>query len=111
MVEHIIVELDATYRALSHPVRRDMIRRLGSGGAVVTELAEPFDISLAAASKHIRVLEEAGLVHRAIRGREHHLTLDAAPLDAAAEWIEENRRAWEARLDALDAVLRSRRRR
>jgi DNA-binding transcriptional ArsR family regulator len=107
MVEHArLVELDATYGALAHPVRREMIRRLRAGEALVTELAEPFDISLAAASKHIRVLESAGLIRRSVRGREHRLSLDPGPLGGAADWIEENRRAWEARLDALDARLR-----
>ena len=101
--------LDETYAALSHPVRRAMIRRLGSGEARVTELAAPFEISLAAASKHIRVLEGAGLVRRRVDGRDHFLRLDAAPLRTAEDWIERNTRLWERRLDRLDARLRKER--
>ena len=77
----------------------------------VTELAEPFDISLAGASKHIRVLEDAGLIRRTVVGREHFLSLDALPLKPAAEWIDGYRAFWEGRLDALDAHLRQGRRR
>ena len=76
----------------------------------VTELAEPFDISLAGASKHIRVLEDAGLIRRTVVGREHFLSLDARPLKPAAEWIDVTA-FWEGRLDALDRHLREGRRR
>jgi DNA-binding transcriptional ArsR family regulator len=74
----------------------------------VTELAEPFSISLAASSKHIRVLEHAGLISRSISGRDHVLAVDGEPLDAAQRWIDVYRRFWEGRLDALDAHLRQR---
>ena len=74
----------------------------------MTELAAGFDISLAAASKHIRVLESAGLLERIVLGRDHHLSLDPRPLDEAASWIDTNRVFWEERLDALDALLRRR---
>ena len=77
----------------------------------VTELAEPFDISLAGASKHIRVLEDAGLIRRAVVGREHFLSLDARPLKSAAEWIDGYRAFWGGRLDALDRHLRESKRR
>ena len=97
--------LDDTYAALAHPVRREMIRSLGRGDRRVTELAAPFDISLAAASKHIRVLEAAGLVIRRVEGREHHLSLDVEPLSEAERWIERNTRLWERRLDRLEARL------
>jgi DNA-binding transcriptional ArsR family regulator len=98
--------LDITYGALAHPIRRAMLGRLGTGGARVTELAAGFDISLAAASKHIGVLESAGLVRRTVRGRDHHLALDAGPLREAAEWIEAYRAFWETRLDALEHLFR-----
>ena len=74
----------------------------------VTEIAKPFDISLAAASKHVRVLETAGLLTRAITGRDHILSFEPRPLAAAGDWIEEARSFWEARLDALESDLRRR---
>src|SRR5712691_10871986 len=80
MVEYQRAELDAVYGALAHPVRRDMVERLRAHGARVTELAAGFEVSLAAASKHIQVLESAGLVERKIQGRDHHLSLDPRPL-------------------------------
>jgi len=83
-----------------------MLDRLREGELRVTDLAAPFDISLAAASKHIRVLEDAGLVRRTVIGREHRLTLDATPLRPAAEWLETYRAFWEGRLDALERHLR-----
>lgn len=98
--------LDSAYGALAHEVRRSMLVRLRGGDLRVTDLAEPFDMSLAAASKHVRVLEDAGLVRRTVLGREHHLALDAAPLRPAADWLEGYRAFWEGRLDALDRHLR-----
>jgi DNA-binding transcriptional ArsR family regulator len=97
--------LDATLTALADPTRRAILRRLGSGEARVTELAAPFPISLNSVSKHIRMLERAGLVRRRRAGREHFLSFDPRPLDATARWIEEQRAAWTARLQALDALL------
>jgi len=75
----------------------------------VTELAEPFDVSLNAVSKHLRALEHAGLIRREIRGREHHFFLQAMPLREAVEWMLEYRKFWERRLDALDAFLKKKR--
>jgi DNA-binding transcriptional ArsR family regulator len=98
--------LDATYGALAHEVRRAMLEALRGGELRVTDLAEPFDMSLAAASKHVRVLEGAGLVRRTVLGREHHLALDPAPLELAAGWLEAYRAFWEGRLDALERHLR-----
>lgn len=98
--------LDDTYASLSHPVRREMLELLSAAPRRVTEVAAPFDISLAAASKHVRVLERAGLVERAVRGRDHVLTLQPEPLETAAEWIDPYRRFWETKLDALEAHLR-----
>ena len=90
--------LDDTYASLSHPVRREMVETPQR----VTDVAAPFDVSLAAASKHIRVLERAGLVERRISGRDHLLSLRAEPLEAAADWIDPYRRFWESKLDRLE---------
>jgi DNA-binding transcriptional ArsR family regulator len=110
MVEHPQFALDETYGALSHAIRREMVERLRDGDARVTELAGGFAVSLAAASKHIQVLEAAGLVRRTVRGRNHHLSLDPRPLAEASEWIEATRAFWAPRLDALEALLRERNR-
>lgn len=97
--------LDATLAALADPTRRAILQRLSRGEARVTDLAQPFAMSLNAVSKHIRMLERARLVRRRRAGREHLLSLDPAPLDEAAAWIDAQRAAWTARLDALDALL------
>jgi DNA-binding transcriptional ArsR family regulator len=102
------VALDRTYAALAHPIRRSMLELLRHGDLRVTEVARPFDISLAAASKHVRVLETAGLVSRRIAGRDHILSFEPRPLAAAGDWIEEARSFWEARLDVLGSDLRLR---
>ena len=107
VVEYPAGQLDAVYAALSHPVRRSLLEHLRSGGAKVTELADPFPISLAAVSKHLRVLETAGLVRRTIHGREHQLALEPSPLMSAADWLDSYRRFWEDRLDLLEARLRA----
>ncbi len=98
--------LDATYAALAHPVRRTVLDHLSEGRARVTELAEPFDLSLNAVSKHIRMLERAQLVRRRRVGREHFLSFNRQPLDEAAAWIEAQRTFWTERLDALERELR-----
>ena len=110
MVEHSDGQLDAVYSAIAHPVRRRVLEQLRPGGATVSELAAPHRISLAAVSKHIRVLEDAGLVQRSIHGREHHLVLEPHPLMTAAGWLDSYRRFWDARLDRLEARLREARR-
>ena len=97
--------LDRTLIALADPTRRAILQRLSRGEARVTELARPFPISLNSVSKHIRILERARLVRRRRAGREHLLSLNAAALDEAAEWIETQRSLWTARLEALDAML------
>lgn len=99
--------LDQTLLALADPTRRAILHRLADGEARVTELAEPFAMSLNAVSKHIRVLERAGLVERRRSGREHLLSINPKPLDDAAAWIEAQRGAWNARLDSLDALLKA----
>lgn len=97
--------LDQTMMALADPTRRAILRRLLQGEARVTELADPFPMSLNAVSKHIRVLERADLVRRRVVGREHLLSFNPAPLHEAAAWIAEQQAAWTMRLDALEAML------
>lgn len=101
--------LDATFRALSDPTRRALLARLRDGEATVTDLAGPFDMSLNAVSKHVRVLERAGLVRREVEGRVHWISLDADPLRAAVDWAADYREFWTQRLDALEGYLRDRR--
>lgn len=99
-------QLDATFSALADPTRRAILNRLRSGEASVTELAEPFAMSLPAVSKHLKVLEHAGLI---VRGREAQwrpCRLEAGPLKEAAAWIDEYRRFWEERYDRLEDLLR-----
>jgi DNA-binding transcriptional ArsR family regulator len=105
MVERVDARLDRTFAALADPTRRAILARLRRRGATVGDLAAPFAISLAAVSKHLRVLERAGLVERDVRGREHHCRLNGAPLRAVADWTTDYVRAWEARLDALGRLL------
>jgi len=101
------MDLDNTLVALADDTRRSILQRLASGDARVTEIAAPFDISLNSVSKHIRILERAGLVRRRIAGRDHFLSLDPEPLDAAAAWLQRERAAWTTRLDKLEAALRA----
>src|SRR3954454_12827827 len=100
-------DLDQTLMALADPTRRAILHRLSEGEARVTELAEPFAMSLNAVSKHIRVLETARLVRRRRAGRDHFLSIHPEPLDAAAAWIEAQRALWATRLDTLNAMLRA----
>jgi len=104
MVEHSD-EIGLAYAALAHPVRRGMLGRLRSGEARVTELAQPFDVSLAAASKHVGHLERAGLVSRRVVGRDHWIALRPEPLAQAADWLALYRPFWERRLDVLEAIV------
>lgn len=99
--------LDATMAALAHPTRRAILERVMRGESRVTDLAEPFSISLNVVSKHIRVLERAGLVRRRRVWREHLVSFDPAPLEEVSAWIERRRRFWNERLDALDALLKA----
>jgi len=99
--------LDNLFKALSDPTRRAMLRDLARQPRTVGELAAPFEISLAGASKHIQVLERAGLIHREVQGRVHTCHLDARPLHAGAEWIRHYERFWNRKLDALEALLRT----
>ncbi len=105
MVYHSHPSLDRIFHALSDPTRRAILSRLARGPALVTELAEPFATSLPAVSKHLRVLEAAGLMTRTIKGREHHCALQPDPLRDAASWIAHYRRFWDDRLQALESFL------
>jgi DNA-binding transcriptional ArsR family regulator len=105
MVNDIIGVLDATFGALANATRRAILARLARGEAMVTELAEPFDMSLPAISKHLRVLESAGLLQREIDGRVHRCRLAAEPMKDAARWMEQYRAFWETQFDALAKYL------
>jgi DNA-binding transcriptional ArsR family regulator len=97
--------LDAVFHALSDPTRRHMLRRLAEGERSIGDLAAPFAMSFAGASKHVRALERAGLVRRTVRGRTHLCRLDPQPLAAADDWLRFYERFWTERLDALEAAL------
>ena len=98
--------LDRTFGALADPTRRAILRRLASGPASVTELAQPFEMSLPAVSKHLKVLEQAGLISRGREAQRRPSRLEPIPLREVADWVEEYRRLWEERLDRLDEYLR-----
>jgi DNA-binding transcriptional ArsR family regulator len=98
--------LDATFTALADPTRRAIVARLALGDATVNELAEPFDMSLPAVSKHLKVLERCGLISRSRQAQFRPCHLEREALDVAADWIEENRRIWAERFDKLDRHLR-----
>jgi DNA-binding transcriptional ArsR family regulator len=97
--------LDRVFHALAHPARRSMLSQLADGERNLTELAEPLQMSFPAASKHVRVLEQAKLVKRRVVGRTHLCRIEPQPLDQATRWLEEWRRNWEANFERLDAVL------
>jgi len=101
------MDLDDTLVALADDTRRSILRRLASGEARVTEVAAPFGISLNSVSKHIRLLERAGLVRRRIAGRDHFLALEPGPFDELTRWMHETREFWSSRLDHLEAALRA----
>jgi len=105
MGEYSAGVLDRVFSAVSDPTRRAILARLADSDARVTDIASAFPISLNSTSKHIRVLEGAGLVRRSVHGREHILSLDAAPLADAAEWIEHYHRFWSDQLASLDAFV------
>lgn len=98
--------LSATFAALADPTRRAILARLALGEAPVTELAEPFAMSLPAISKHLKVLERAGLIARGREAQRRPCRLDAVPLKDAADWLEHYRRFWEQSFDRLDEYLR-----
>jgi DNA-binding transcriptional ArsR family regulator len=106
MVESRDTQLDAVFHALGDPTRRLMLHRLAEGQRTVGQLAEPFSMSLAAASKHIKALEGAGLITREVLGRNHVCRLNAGPLSAASQWLRYYERFWAGRLDRLEDLLR-----
>ncbi len=106
MVEHSSRRLNQVFAALADPTRRKMLRSLAARERTVGELAAPFKMSLAAASKHIRYLERAGLVRRTVSGRSHYCRLNPRPLNEAYEWLDFYSRFWNERLDALEVLLR-----
>lgn len=105
MVEQQQVHLDRVFHALADPTRRGMLHHLATGERSIGALAAPFSMSFAAASKHVRVLETAGLLRRRRDGRQHLCSLDAQPLADAEAWLKVYERYWTARFDALDAAL------
>ena len=107
MVELDAAQLDTIFHALGDATRRRMLRELTHGERTVGQLAEPFAISLAAASKHIKALEHAGLIHREVRGRTHVCRLEAGPLASAQQWLTFYESFWTSRLDMLERLLRA----
>jgi DNA-binding transcriptional ArsR family regulator len=105
MVELQTPRLDAVFHALGDATRRRMLRELAGGERTVSQLAEPYAMSLAAASKHIKALEHAGLIQREVRGRTHLCRLAPQPLASAHEWLSFYERFWTERLDALEQLL------
>jgi DNA-binding transcriptional ArsR family regulator len=101
--------LDLAFGALAHPIRRGILARLSTGEATVAELAKPFKVSAPAISKHMRILENAGLLSRRKLGREHRCTLEQERMREAERWIEEHRKFWNDRLDALARYLKGER--
>ena len=98
-------QLDLTFAALSDPTRRSILARLAEGEATVNELAKPFAVSLPAISRHLKVLERAGLIERGREAQWRPSRLQPAPLNEAAAWLQERRHTWETRMDRLDAHL------
>jgi DNA-binding transcriptional ArsR family regulator len=106
MVELQTLEMNSVFHALGDATRRQMLRDLAIGERTVSELAQPFAMSLAAASKHIKVLEGAGLIRREVRGRTHVCRLEPGRLASAHEWLGFYERFWSSRLDLLEQLLR-----
>lgn len=109
MVNYSPAPLDEVFHALSDGTRRAMLESLAEQPASIGELAAPFDMSLAAASKHIKVLERAGLVQRTVLGRTHVCAINAQPLHEGMEWIRHYEKFWNQRLDALETLLKAER--
>lgn len=106
MVKYKELGLNRAFGALAHPIRRGILARLATGEATVSELAKPFKVSAPAISKHMRILEEAGLLTRRKQGREHRCRLEIRRLQEAQAWIEQYRKFWNERLDALERYLK-----
>lgn len=99
--------LDQVFFALSDGTRRAILSRLAEGSTTIGELARPFEMSPPAISRHMKILEKAGLIERRISGRQHHCSLSTGALKTAEDWINFHRKFWESRLDALDDLLRN----
>lgn len=102
-------DLSAVLSAISHPSRRAILHRLADGPARVTEIAAPFDLSLNAVSKHLKVLEEAGLVDRDVQGRDHVIRFRGEPLRLVSDWVHDYQQFWTERLDRLERYFRDKR--
>ena len=100
-----VAQLDRSFLALSHPVRRTILERLSRGPSTVGEATRGLAVSKPAVSKHLKVLEEAGVISRRVEGRTHRLSLRARPLADAESWLETHRRLWEAKFDAVERHL------
>jgi DNA-binding transcriptional ArsR family regulator len=98
--------LNRVFHALSDPTRRELLTKLSESASTITELAKPFDMTFAAVSKHLRVLEDAGLVRREVDGRVHRCSADLEPLHQASLFIEKYKKYWERQFDILDAYLK-----
>jgi DNA-binding transcriptional ArsR family regulator len=109
MVDYSEARLTSTFAALADPTRRAILARLRQGSMRVTDIAAPFDMSLSAVSKHLKLLEKARLVRREVRGREHYCSLEAGPLSEATDWTASYRAFWDKRLDALEQLLEAKR--
>ena len=109
MVNTLAPSLDESFGALAHPLRRAIVERLAAGPATVGEATKGLGVSKPAMSRHLRVLEEAGLVVRAVEGRTHRLRLDDRPLAGASSWLERQRELWERKFDVVDDWLEEQR--
>lgn len=105
MVEYLHEPLSRVFSAVADPTRRAILQALAENPATITEIAKPFPVSLNAVSKHVMVLERAGLIRREVQGREHLCSLEAGPLQDATAWLEHYRQFWEVRLDALERYV------
>jgi len=106
MVKFNDSRLNLAFGALAHPIRRGILASLANGDATITELARPFKVSAPAITKHMRILEDAGLLSRKKRGREHHCRLEQRRMKEAEAWIEHHRKFYDDRLDALEQFLK-----
>ena len=106
----VVDDLSNVLGAIAHPVRRAILSRLSGGSARVTEIAAPFDVSLNAVSKHLKVLEQAGLIRREKIGRDHVIEFRAAPLREVSVWVHEYERFWSEHLDKLEEFFKEKRR-
>lgn len=102
------LQLDRSFVALSHPARRAIVERLASGSATVGEAARGLALSKPAVTKHVKVLERAGVISRVVEGRTHRLRLEPRPIDEAADWLERHRKVWESKFDAVELYLAER---